>query len=433
MKDKRTIWSAPWGYPEAWLIVVGLLLVSYLWQWIVGHVPVGSFVHPISTIVVVLLLTVSIFVGWRASKGDKMPTIVRFLVSPAATITSIVILMGQLVIMGFSTQVDPRMAVGLSGLFHSSGWSAMIHSYPFNISYLYLLLVLGAVTVKRIVRFKFDAHNIGFILNHLGLYCFLTFALVSGGNMKRYTMALTQDEVEWRAVSQSSDEMVELPIALELKHFTLDEYPPKLMFLDGLSSKVLPEGMPDMIHIEEVPTNGKLLDWEVGVEELLPLAAPMVNDSTIVFSEFASMGGAPAVKITARKGDEVHSGWVSCGSFLFPHRALGLGDELSIVMPYPEIRQYYATLKYFLQSGEMGEKTISVNHPLRVNGWYVYQLNYDEEKRRWATTTEVELVYDPWLTPVLVSIWVLFAGAVFLLLGPANSPTTSRRNGEEKG
>ncbi|MDO5035607.1 MAG: cytochrome c biogenesis protein ResB [Porphyromonas sp.] len=432
MSSKRRIWSAPWGYAEAWLIVCGLLLVSYLWQWLKGSIPQGGFVHPVSTLVMSLLLVVSVWIGWRASKGGKMPALVRFVVSPAATITSLVLLMAQMLIMGFSTQIDPRMAAGLGGLFHSSGWSAMIHSYPFNISYLYLLLVLGAVTVRRMARMRLDVHDIGFMLNHLGLYGFLAFALISGSHTKRYTMSLTQDEVEWRAIPQGSTDMAELPIALELKHFTLEEYPPKLMLLDGATGEVLPVGAPDVIHIEETPIKGRLADWEVEVEELIPLAAPIVGDSAIVFSRFASMGGAPAAKVRAEKGGAVYSGWASCGSYQFPHIALTLEGDLSVVMPYPEVRQYYATLNYYLQSGEAGEKTISVNDPLRVGDWYVYQLNFDQEKRRWATSTEVELVYDPWLTPVLVSIWVLFVGALFLLLGPANSPTKVGRKEEKR-
>ena len=100
-------------------------------------------------------------------------------------------------------------------------------------------------------------------------------------------------------------------------------------------------------------------------------------------------------------------------------------------MPFPEIRQYYATLDYYLKEGGEGSKVISVNDPLKVKDWYVYQLNFDEEMRRWATSTEVELVYDPWLTPVLISIWVLFTGAIFLLLGPSNSIYNQTKKEEE--
>lgn len=432
MKEKkRSIWSGRWGYPEGWAIVGGLLLISYIWQWVMGPIPSGGFTHPVSTVVLGALIIATLLIGILSKKkGSKLP-FVRFIVSPAATITSLVAFLLLLTIMGFSKQIDPRMADGLGGLFHTAGWSAMVHSHPFNTIYIYLLLVLGSVTIRRLLAFKFSARELGFMLNHLGLYGFLFFALVSGSNMQRYTMALTQDEVEWRGTNQATHAVEELPIALELKHFTLEEYPPKLMLLNTETGQVLPESLPDMINIEEVPTTGLLNGWEVSVEELLPLGAPLVRDSTIVFSQFASSGGAPAAHITAHKGGKTYNGWVSCGSFLFPHRALSLDETTCIIMPFPEIRQYYATLDYYLKEGGEGSKVISVNDPLKVKDWYVYQLNFDEEMRRWATSTEVELVYDPWLTPVLISIWVLFTGAIFLLLGPSNSIYKQTKKEEE--
>ncbi len=430
-EEKRNIWSGRWGYPEGWAIVGGLLLISYIWQWVMGPIPAGGFTHPISTVVLSVLIIATLLIGILSRKRGNKLHFVRFIVSPAATITSLSAFLLLLTIMGFSKQIDPRMANGLGGLFHTSGWSAMIHSHPFNTIYIYLLLVLGSVTIRRLLAFKFSVRELGFMLNHLGLYGFLFFALVSGSNMQRYTMALTEDEVEWRGTNQATHAVEELPIALELKHFTLDEYPPKLMLLNTETGQVLPESRPDMLNIEEIPTTGLLNGWKVSVDELLPLGAPLVRDSTIVFSQFASSGGAPAAHITAHKGSKTYNGWVSCGSYLFPHRALSLDETTCIIMPFPEIRQYYATLDYYLKDGGAGSKVISVNDPLKVRDWYVYQLNFDEEMRRWATSTEVELVYDPWLTPVLVSIWVLFTGAIFLLLGPSNSIYKRTKKEEE--
>lgn len=352
MKEKkRNIWSGRWGYPEGWAIVGGLLLISYIWQWVMGPIPAGGFTHPISTVVLGALIIATLLIGILSKKkGSKLP-FVRFIVSPAATITSLVAFLLLLTIMGFSKQIDPRMADGLGGLFHTAGWSAMVHSHPFNTIYIYLLLVLGSVTIRRLLAFKFSVRELGFMLNHLGLYGFLFFALVSGSNMQRYTMALTQDEVEWRGTNQATHAVEELPIALELKHFTLEEYPPKLMLLNTETGQVLPESLPDMINIEEVPTTGLLNGWEVSVEELLPLGAPLVRDSTIVFSQFASSGGAPAAHITAHKGGETYNGWVSCGSFLFPHRALSLDETTCIIMPFPEIRH----TRLLPQRGRRGE------------------------------------------------------------------------------
>ena len=429
MSRKRKIWSRPWGYPEAWLIVAGILLVSYLWQWIMGYIPEGQFVHPFSTILLTLLIGAIIYIGWQGSrKGKRPPTAVLFLLSPAATITSITLLVIHLLIMGFSTQVPLPMASSLGGFFHSSGWSAMIHSYPFNFSYLYLLLVLGSTTIRYILRpRKWNLRSIGFVINHLGLFSFLLFALLSGGEMKRYTMVLEQDEIEWRGRHQGSRELTGLPIALELKSFHMDEYPPQLILINGATGQVLPEGkVKEYLSLEQVPLEGTLVDWRVSVDSFMPLAAPILDDSTVFFTQFGSSGAAPAAHLVARRGNEVRSGWVSCGSYLFPYRGLGLPDSLAIVMPYPEPKQYYSSVEYLLQSGEQGEAVIAVNKPLKVGDWYVYQLNYDQERGRWATSTELELVYDPFIKPVLISLWALLLGALTLLLGPANAPCKQR-------
>lgn len=427
----KKIWHRPWGYPEAWLIVAGIALVGYLWQWVMGPIPEGQFVHPFSTALLTLLLGAILYVGWRSSprRGSKhsqapTPTAVLFLTSPAATITSLTLLLVHLLIMGFSTQVPPVMASTLSGFFHSAGWSAMIHSYPFNLAYLYLLLILGSISVRYLLRpRKWDLRAIGFVINHLGLFCFLLFALLSGGKMKRYTMVLEQDEIEWRGYQQGRNGLQDLPIALELQDFRMEEYPPQVVLIDGTTGQVLPEGaVKDFISLEAVPTEGFLVDWSVSIDSFMPLAAPILSDSTVLFAQFGSSGAAPAAHLTARRGEEVRSGWVSCGSYLFPYRGLGLPDSLAIVMPYPEPKQYYSSVEYLLQSGEQGEAVIAVNQPLKVGNWYIYQLNYDQEKGRWATSTELELVYDPYITPVLCSLWALLVGALTLLLGPANAP-----------
>ncbi len=142
MKEKkRNIWSGRWGYPEGWAIVGGLLLISYIWQWVMGPIPAGGFTHPISTVVLGALIVATLLIGILSrKKGSKLP-FVRFIVSPAATITSLVAFLLLLTIMGFSKQIDPRMADGLGGLFHTAGWSAMVHSYAQSPRALWILIL----------------------------------------------------------------------------------------------------------------------------------------------------------------------------------------------------------------------------------------------------------------------------------------------------
>lgn len=421
--SRRKVWSRPWGYPEALLILAGLLLVGYLWQFLMGQIPTGFFTPPVSVIISLLLVATVLYIGLRGSRlyaRRRTPTVIRFILSPAATMTALGGFLVLLLIMGFSVQAPPSVTAGLSGFLHRSGWSSMVHSYPFNLLYLYLLLILGSITVRRLVHFRWHWREIGFALNHLGLFSFLFFALLSGGSMERYSMILEEGRIEWRGANYDQGmQLVELPIALTLQEFHIDEYPPKLILLDGKSGRAItsPRGSASL-SIETPPQHGQLSDWQISVEEYLPLGAPIVTTDELVYKPFASTGGAPAVRIKASRGDEHFAGWVSCGSCLMPYRALALSDSLSVVMPYPESRQYYSAVEYIHKSGDIGEAIISVNAPLKTHGWYIYQLNYDQEKGRWATTSELELVYDPFILPVLISIYILLVGALFLLLGP---------------
>lgn len=108
MKEKkRSIWSGRWGYPEGWAIVGGLLLISYIWQWVMGPIPSGGFTHPISTVVLGALIIATLLIGILSrKKGSKLP-FVRFIVSPAATITSLVAFLLLLTIMGSPNRSIP--------------------------------------------------------------------------------------------------------------------------------------------------------------------------------------------------------------------------------------------------------------------------------------------------------------------------------------
>ena len=55
--------------------------------------------------------------------------------------------------------------------------------------------------------------------------------------------------------------MIELPLAIELRSFTIDEYPPKLMLIDNTTGKALPEKQPENILVEEIPLAGPLQGW----------------------------------------------------------------------------------------------------------------------------------------------------------------------------
>ena len=128
------------------------------------------------------------------------------------------------------------------------------------------------------------------------------------------------------------------------------------------------------------------------------------------------MGATDAVYLKAvnNKTGQQREGWVSCGSFMFPYKAIRLDDQTSLVMPEREPRRFASEVKVYTESGCRDSATIEVNKPFELEGWKIYQLSYDESKGRWSDISVFELVRDPWLPVVYTGIWMMIAGAVCL-------------------
>ena len=232
---------------------------------------------------------------------------------------------------------------------------------------------------------------------------------------------------EWRATDDKG-KLIELPLAIELKDFTIDEYPPKLMLIDNETGGVLPAKSPVHLLLEEGVSDGHLLDWELSVEQSIPMAASVTTEDTLKFTDFHSMGATYAVYLKAvnRKNQQTKEGWVSCGSFLFPYKALRLDSLTSLVMPEREPQRFASEVKVYTQEGTITEGTIEVNRPMEIEGWKIYQLSYDESKGRWSDISVFELVRDPWLPVVYAGIIMMMLGAVCLFVN------AQKRKGEDK-
>jgi ABC-type transport system involved in cytochrome c biogenesis permease subunit len=71
---------------------------------------------------------------------------------------------------------------------------------------------------------NFRLKNIGFILIHAGLIIAFFAGLLGNSNLQRLRMLVFVNGTEQRAMNHQN-ELVELPFAIELKSFTIDEYP----------------------------------------------------------------------------------------------------------------------------------------------------------------------------------------------------------------
>ena len=308
-----------------------------------------------------------------------------------AAVSSLVCVAAITVIMGLVRQVPST---------HPSadviGFSKMLSFWPFVLLYVWLVAVLGMTILRAAI--PFNVRKIPFLLNHAGLFVALLTATL--GN------------------------------AVELKEFTIHEYPPKLMLINNETGQALPKDVPEHLLLEEKVERGRLLDWDISILQSIPMAASVAAEDTLKFTEFHSMGATYAVYLKAVNATSGQSkeGWVSCGSFMFPYKALRLSEQTSLVMPEREPQRFVSAVTVYTQAGDVVEDTIEVNRPLKISGWNIYQLSYDETKGRWSDVSVFELVRDPWLPAVYAGIIMMVLGAVCLFV---NAPKGKEERKEE--
>ena len=215
------MWSKPWSYKEGLVIGAGLLVIGILLQMAVGAINWGLFACPVNAIVLVVYIIALVAMHLLR----KRVYLFGWLSHYSAAVSSLVWVAGMTVIMGLIRQAP-------SG--HASndilGFSQMISSWPFVLLYFWMVTVLG-LTIFR-ASFPFRIGRLSFLLNHVGLLVALITATLGNADMQRLKMTTRMGNAEWRATDDKG-KLIELPLAIELKDFTIDEYPPKLMLIDN--------------------------------------------------------------------------------------------------------------------------------------------------------------------------------------------------------
>lgn len=399
------MWQKPWGYKEGFTISAGLFLTGIILQITLGKTDLELLSWPVNLIagMIYILLLTGIYLFGRKSH------VVKWLCGYQAAITAMIAVVIVTVIMGLTRQVNANIQV--QGIGSWTGFSQMLSSWPFTLLLTWFITVLGMTILRRLSHFKW--RDLPFHLNHIGLFLALTGAILGNADMKRLKMTTTTGKAEWRAFDEQN-QMVELPLAIELHDFTIDEYPPKLMLIDNESGQALPAGKPENLLVEDGVSKGRLGEWEISIEQQIPMAASVATADTVKFVEFHSIGATTALYVKVRNLNtrEETEGWVSCGSFMFPYKAIRLSEATSLIMPEREPRRFASDITVYTQSGEKQAATIEVNEPMKVEGWKIYQLSYDETKGRWSEISVFELVSDPWLPIVYTGIWMMIAGAI---------------------
>lgn len=419
----KKLWQFPWGYPEAALFAAGIILVGFLLQLVVGHFNFGLLHYPANLIALAILAGL---IGLGTCFQNSLFS--RWIAGIPMAVTLTAALLSFALYMELTPQLS-RIPPQYSDLVSRLGFRMVTSSWPFVLLYTLTLIALGITTLKRLLRFS--RRDISFLCNHLGLWILLASAGFGAADRVRVVMNVDLGETEWRVFNQDN-EALELPIAIELKKFTMEEYPPNLTIVDRQAP---PDSQPDgksslkFFQIDPKRLKGQIDDWAITIDEYLHTAVRVGGE----FIANPMPESTPAAKVTAQNllTGEVKTGWVSAGgkvpgSFFSD---LPLDERLSLVMTQPEPKRYASdiTVTHVIQEDvTLFDATLEVNKPISVGNWMIYQYGYDTTLGKLSRWSAMELVYDPWLLPAQIGMYLMAAGALLLAWNGANRRRVSK-------
>ena len=406
------------------MIGAGLLVTGLMLQLSIGPIDWQSFAYPVNVIVLALLLAIIILTYAMRPRVYAC----RYMTTTTAAVPALIYTVVLTAVMGLTKQL-PSGPLMLSepSLADTVGLTRMLSFWPFVLIYVWLTLLLGEVVIHRLLHLhkgrQLWTRDLPFIVNHLGLFITIITATLGNADMQRLKMMVTQEGPEWRATDDRG-EMHELPIAIQLKEFRIDEYPPKLTLIDNSTGEPVGGQQAETLLLDSTFSEGQLGNWRIRLNQHLDLATPVMKEDTTYFEPWMHTGAVTAVNIDAERilATDAHhtgtkqSGWITCGSYMFPYQMLKLDDRQSLAMMPREPQRYVSRVEILTKSGKDIETDILVNKPYSIDGWKIYQLNYDTERGRWSEISILELVSDPWLPFVYTGIYMMLLGAILMFI-----------------
>ena len=391
-----------WSYREGTIITTTILLIGFVLQAASGGIVLLLAGFPwnlFAGLVFLVLLGLSYFL-WH-----KHP-IIKGLGSVKAALPAILGFTFLVLLMGFIKQdVQSKSAlVRILGLTH------LVKTWPFILINLYLMVLLGIVTLKRLI--PFNLKNAGFFLNHFGLFLVFFSTALGSSDMQRLTMNCYENQTEHHAVNEL-EKTVESPFAITLLNFNIDEFRPKVAIIDNQDGQIIRNKSKNQFEILD-RDSFVIASYQIKIEQFLE-SSWKVGEAYVSMNE---PGSAPSakVKVTNLNDQTEVVGWICSGSYVNLPEILKLNDDQSLIMLPPEPRKFSSQLNILTQSGKNMTTTIEVNKPFHLDGWSVYQLDYNTKMGRWSDLSVLQLVRDPWLPVVYLGIFLMMAGAGFLFV-----------------
>ncbi|MBB3700092.1 cytochrome c biogenesis protein ResB [Flammeovirga yaeyamensis] len=388
-----------YNYKVALVVHIALLLLGVILQNLFPRLTLTAIKYPFNVyfgLGYFNLLLIS-FLLFRKSK------VVVWFCSIPASIVSILFVLFYTILLGFIPQTE----VSNNKVYTFLGLHQITQSIPFLLVMFFFLTALGFVTLKRTIPFK--KSNIGFLMNHFGLWLALLAGGLGSSDLQRLKMYLPYSEVVFTAQNQN-DETIELPFAFELQKFKMEVFPSNIALFDKQKGEFIPSA--DNFFEAKTGNHQKILNFNIQVTQYLPEAFKGEDNVYLTSNE---IGSTTASYVKVIIDGAIKEGWIGAKNKYQNVQTLDLNNQYALALLPPEPKRFASELKVYTDNGDPEIMEVDVNHPLSIKGWEVYQFSYNDKLGKWSNYSIVEIVKDPWLPIVYFGLFLMILGAFYLI------------------
>jgi len=412
------LWLSPWSYGESFIIACTLIILGFIVELVFQEQQI--LVPPRPKNLIILFASIAILV--MVNVFFRKSAVVKWFSSIPCSISAITSYAGLVLLMGFIRQDGAGQIQWMQQL----GLNHMKNSWPFLFIEVYLFISLGLVVLRR--SYPLSRKNLGFLLNHFGLWLTLVAVAIGSGDLQRLRISIFESGDFVDKGVKTGHEIYNLPFSLKLLDFKMEIYNPKIMLSDtigGLSEKQKGEILPVIEKGSEYKQN----NYNIKILNILPSAAR--TDSGYVPSNEPMAATAALVHVKNLISGDSLTNWLCSGSMVMLPEYILLEKNLGLWLLSPEPKKFESKVVVKTNLGDVDTVTIEVNRPYKTRGWSFYQIGYEENMGPASQLSIIEAVYDPWIKVVYSGIALMLAGAAYLFwLGRGVRSKESRSNGQ---
>lgn len=394
-----SFWSEKWGYKQSILIICTLIINGFLIEIFAFDRGISAPPYPVNIIYFSLFSIIGILISWyRPLKKIK-----KWLISKPFIITLITFFSVLIMLSGYI----PQRPFFNHPILQSLGIFNITTSIPFILLMTLITLSLFLASINKL--FPFKSKNIPFLLNHIGILVIICAGIVGSSEVKKVHLKLEQGETIWQGyITDKPSIKLEMPFALKLHEFILEEYPPELAIVDNKDTIVFKCGR---LNSKASGQLCQFKDYSINIKEFIP-------DGFKVEDKFVSVdhiGTSPIAKIDVIKKNEFKTGTVVRGSSLTQTEYLRINSDYRVAIPPQKPKNFKSVGNFYTPQGTIDKFSIEVNKPFEINGWKLYQYGYNESMGKWSKTSTIEAVYDPSINIIYIGSILLIIGSLFLM------------------